>query len=69
MSELEELLFDDEIRSLEDIKGSLKIMKEAGNQANDYSELFSYQLMTKDAFERHIESLANVIGSLKRFDD
>lgn len=69
MSKQKEIMdLSDEIRWLQDIKGSMTILKTAGENANEYSELFSYQMLTNDAFERHIEALENIVGKLKRYD-
>jgi len=61
--------FSDEIQSLVDIRGSLTILGVAGDEANEYSELFSYQLITRDAFKRHIEAIGQVVGKLRSLDN
>lgn len=61
--------FSDEISALSDIRGSLYILLKAGEQANDYNELFSYQMLTSDAFPRHINALKEVVESLKKLDN
>jgi hypothetical protein len=69
MSEKETIDLSDEIRALQDIKGSLTVMQVAGKAANEYSELFSYQMITNEAFERHIKELKDVVDKLKSFDE
>lgn len=59
----------EEIVALQDIKGSLTVMQVAGKAANEYSELFSYQMITNEAFERHIKELKDVVDKLKSFDE
>lgn len=58
--------FSDEICKLREIKGSLTILKAAGEVAVDDEELFAYQLLTDDAFKRHIDEMAEIIKKLQR---
>jgi hypothetical protein len=58
----------EEIVALQDIKGSLTLLRDAGANANEWSELSAYQMLTDDAFGRHIESLNSVVDKLKSYD-
>lgn len=68
MSKKEGIDFSDEIRALQDIMGSLHILSIAGKHADEYNELFSYQMLTCDAFSRHIAELKDVIKSLESYN-
>lgn len=61
--------FSDDIRALQDIRGSLHILLKAGEHANDYNELYSYQMLTGDAFPRHIKELEQCVERLKKLDN